>query len=138
MPELQWAEVLSANGMIADSARRSLFVNQTFTAAAIQRVPFDDPGAAKTYYAAPATDAAAGFDGLTRGDHNHLFAAANGAAQVWRIDGPHKACSLADHGSFANGPSDLAFGRKGTAFKPRDLFVTSFAGDLLQLVDARG
>lgn len=131
--ELDWANVLSANGMIADTQRESLFVNQTFTAAAIQRVPFDDPGAATTYYSAPPVDAAAGFDGLTRDGQNRLYTAANGAGQIWRVSGPGDACALADRAPFPSGPSDLAFGRRGRGFRPRNLYVVTFGGELLEL-----
>ena len=135
--KLNWADVLSANGMIADSAKRSLFVNQTFTAAAIQRVPFDDPDAAETYFAAGPADFAAGFDGLTRDGDDTLYTAANGAGEVWAIDGPSEACVLAEMDPFPSGPSDLAFGRKRGEFSPRNLYVTTFGGELLELVGAR-
>ena len=58
MPQLNWGTVLSANGMIADSSRESLFVNQTLTRSSIQRVPFGDPAAATTYFQADPADAA--------------------------------------------------------------------------------
>jgi sugar lactone lactonase YvrE len=130
---INWADVFSANGMISDTQRESLFVNQTFTAAAIQRVPFDNPSAATTYYSAPLADTAAGFDGLTRDSQNRLYAAANGAGQIWRVSGPGDACSLADRVPFPSGPSDLAFGRKGKGFGPRNLYVVTFGGELLEL-----
>ena len=133
IPELNWADVVSANGMIADTQRETLFVNQTFTAAAIQRVPFDDPDAAQTYYAAPPADAAAGFDGLARDEQNRLYVAANGAGQIWRVNGPGDACALADRTPFPSGPSDLAFGRKGRGFGPKNLYVVTFGGELLEL-----
>ncbi len=136
-PELNWANVISANGMIVDSTSRFLFVNQTFTAAAIQRVPLDDPGAAATWYTAGVADAAAGFDGLTRDGADRLYAAANGAGEVWRVDGPGAACVLAGRDPFPSGPSDLAFGRKKSRFPPRNLYVTTFGGEVLELVGAR-
>lgn len=135
---LNWANVPTANGMIANSAKRSLFVNQTFTAAAIQRVPFDDPAGAETYYAAGPADSAAGLDGLTRDGKDRLYTAANGAGEIWRIDGPRKACVLAEMDPFPSGPSDLAFGKKRGEFSPRNLYVTTFGGELLELVGARG
>jgi sugar lactone lactonase YvrE len=136
--KLNWADVQSANGMIADSAKRSLFVNQTFTSAAIQRVPFDDPAGSETYFAAAPADAAAGLDGITRGRNDTLYTAANGVGEIWRIDGPSEACVLAEMDPFPSGPSDLAFGRKRGKFSPRNLYVTTFGGRLLELVGARG
>lgn len=138
MPELNWANVVSANGMVADNAKETLFVNQTFTAAAISRVPFDNPGAAVPYFSAAPADYAAGFDGLARDGQDRLYVAANGAGQIWRIDGPQSACVLAERTPFPSGPSDLAFGRKRGAFPPRNLYVTTFGGELLELVGARG
>ena len=134
---LNWAPIASANGMIADKAKEAMFVNQTFVSSAIQSVPFDDPGAAETYWAAPPADAAGGLDGLTRDSDDRLFAAANGAGQIWRIDGPNDACALAQLTPFPSGPSDLAFGRKGSGFNPHSLFVTTFGGELLELRNAR-
>lgn len=137
IPTLNWAETVSPNGMTVDRARESLFVNQTFTAAAIQRVPLDDPTAATTYYAAPTADAAAGFDGLARDRRDRLYVAANGAGEIWRVDGPDSACVLAELEPFPSGPSDLSFGRKRGRFDPRNLYVTTFGGELLELVGAR-
>ena len=135
--QLNWSDVPTANGIVADSSRRNLFVNQTFTAAAIQRVPFKRPNAAKTYFSADPGDAAAGFDGLTSDGRDHLFVAANGAGQIWRVNGPGKACVLADRDPFPSGPSDVAFGRRHGKFPRRNLYVTTFGGELLELVGAR-
>jgi len=137
MPQLNWAPIMSSNGMIADSSRKFMFVNQTFTASAIQKVPFDDPGAAAPYYQAPVGDTAGGLDGLTRGDGNTLYAAANGAGEIWQVNSASQACTLAQLVPFPSGPSDLAFGRKNGAFSPDNLYVTTFAGELLELQGAR-
>ncbi len=138
MPELNWAGVISPNGMVPDTQRQALFVNQTFTVSAIQRVPFDDPGGATTYFQAPPADAAGGLDGLARGDGNTLYAAANGGGAIWQVNGPGDGCQLATLERFPAGPSDLAFGRGGTKFDPDNLYVTTFGGKLLELVGARG
>lgn len=135
--ELNWAPVPSANGMIADKAKKTLFVNQTLVASAIQRVPFNDPAGAETYWSAPPGDAAGGLDGLTRNGNNSLFAAANGKGEIWRIDGPTNACVLAVRNPFPNGPSDVAFGRKGAGFSPQSLFFVTFGGELIELPNAR-
>lgn len=137
IPELNWAPVTSANGLIMSRDRRTLFVNQTFTAAAIQAVPIDDPAAAETYYAAGGADVAAGLDGLTSDGRDRLYAAANGLGQIWRIDGPSEACVLAARDPFPSGPSDLSFGGREGEFPARNLYVTTFGGELLELVGAR-
>jgi sugar lactone lactonase YvrE len=137
MPEINWGTVISPNGMVPDTQRENLFVNQTFVASAIQRVPFDDPGAATPYFQAPPEDAAGGLDGLARGAGNTLYTAANGAGEIWQVNGPGDGCLLATLKPFPAGPSDLAFGRAGTKFSPDNLYVTTFGGELIELVGAR-
>ncbi len=79
-----------------------MYVNQTFTLAAIHRVPFSDPASSSVYFQAPPADAAAGLDGLARDSRGTLYAAANGLGQVWRVAGPAlglrpRATSLRSH-----------------------------------------
>lgn len=135
--EVDWARPLSPNGMVVDSTGTALFVAQTFTPAAIQRIPIDDPGAAETYYTAAPLDLAAGFDGLARDGQDRLYVAANGSGEVWRVDGPGVACSLLNRDPFPSGPSDLAFGRPDGPFPRSSLYVTTFGGELLELIGAR-
>lgn len=135
--QLAWVPMDSPNGMIVDSSKRYLFVNQTFTAApTIQRVPLANPSAAKPYFSAPA-EPGAFLDGLARDSDNTLYAAANGAGAVWKVSGPDDACVLMQRDPFPNGPSDLAFGRGEGRFPKGSLFVTTFGGQLLQLRHAR-
>jgi len=136
--QLNWAPVSSANGLIADRDGESLFVNQTLGPAAIVRVPLDDPAAASTYWSAPAADLAAGLDGLTSDGRDNLYAAANAGGAVWRVGSDGAGCALAKRQPFPSGPSDLAFGRKGAGFSRESLYVTTFGGELLELVGARG
>ncbi len=134
--ELGWANVKSPNGLAIDRKKRSLFVNQTFTAAAIQRIPLNDPGAPTTYFAAPPADAGAGLDGLARApDSNVLYAAANGAGEIWKVSAPGEACVLVHRVPFPSGPSDVAFTR-GRGFADGTLLVTTFGGELLALPGA--
>lgn len=135
--ELGWATLASPNGLIADSSNRYLFANQTFAPAAIQRIPFDHPESAKTFYSAGPADIAAGFDGLTRDGQDRIYVAANGAGQVWRVSGPGEACSLFTRDPFPSGPSDVAFGRGHGVIPKRSLIVTTFGGELLELQNAR-
>ncbi len=135
--ELGWATVVSPNGLTTDSTGRYLFANQTFTAAAIQRIPIDDPAHPETYFSAAPADAAAGFDGITRGAGDDLYVAANGAGQVWRVDGPASACSLFSRDPFPSGPSDVAFGRGHGGVAKSSLLVTTFGGELIELRNAR-
>jgi sugar lactone lactonase YvrE len=135
--ELEWATLKSPNGLVTDAAGKSLFAAQTFTTPSIMRIPLDDPGAMSQYFVddEPA-DAASALDGITRGDGNTLYVAANGAGDVWRVDGPGDACVLVDGAPFPEGPSNLAFGR-GHGIPRSSLLVTTFGGDLLEVRKAR-
>jgi gluconolactonase len=135
--QLGWSTLVSPNGLIVDSTGKYLFANQTFTAAAIQRIPIDDPAHPETYFSAAPADAAAGFDGLARGSGDDLYVAANGAGQVWRIDGPNSACSLLSRDPFPSGPSAVAFGRGHGGIPKSSLLVTTFGGELIELRNAR-
>jgi gluconolactonase len=135
--QLAWSTFVSPNGLVVDSTGKYLFANQTFTAASIQRIPLDDPGHPETYFSAAPADVAAGFDGLTRGAGDELYVAANGAGQVWRIDGPDSACSLLTRVPFPSGPSAVAFGRGHGGIPKSSLLVTTFGGELIELRNAR-
>ncbi len=135
--ELAWAPLESSNGMVVDRAKRNLFVNQTFTPApTIARVRLSKPNAAKAWFTAP-EEAGAFLDGLTRDADGTLYAAANGTGAVWKVSGRDEGCILWQGQPFPSGPSDLAFGRGKDRFPRGSLFVTTFAGDLLQLRHAR-
>jgi sugar lactone lactonase YvrE len=134
--ELGWANVTSPNGLAVDRSKRFLFANQTFTAAAIQRIPIDNPGAPTTYFSAPPADIGAGLDGLERAPSSDvLYAAANGAGEVWKVSGPGDACVLATRVPFPDGPSDVAFTR-GRGFADGTLLVVTFGGELLAIPGA--
>jgi sugar lactone lactonase YvrE len=132
--ERNWARVASPNGLIADSAGRYLYANQTFVPAAIARVEIANPQRVETFLQAGPTDWYAGLDGLTRDARDRLFAAANGAGEVWRVDQDRSACALVRGlGPPARGPSDVAFGARVGPFAADSLFVVTFAGTILEL-----
>jgi sugar lactone lactonase YvrE len=132
--QLQWATLDSPNGMIVDKAKRHLFANETFAAVpTIQRMSLDDPPG-KPWFTAP-EEPGAFLDGLTRAPDGTLYAAANGAGDVWRVEGPEDGCVLMDGPPL--GPSALAFGRGKGRFAKHSLFVTTFQGQLLELPHAR-
>ncbi len=135
--ELGWAPMEGSNGMVVDRRKRHLLVNQTFTTPpSISKVPLDAPTASKPWFTAP-SDPGAFLDGLTRDAGGNLYAAANGAGEVWRVSSPRDACVLWQGVPFPSGPSDLAFGRGKGRFPKGSLFVTTFGGELVQIRHAR-
>lgn len=139
--ELAWAQLPSSNGLAVDSSGRHLYAAQTFVDAAIARIELTDPPTVSPYFQAPASDRAAGLDGLTRDQHNRLYVAANLGGAVWRVGSDRNACALAHMPPL--GPSAVAFGTapgksRPSGFGRRNLYVTTFQGELLQLKDVRG
>lgn len=133
--ELGWSQLESSNGMIVDRAKRYLFVNQTFTPVpTIARIPLGDPSAPVPWFTAP-EESGAFLDGLTRDRNGDLYAAANGAGEIWKVTGRKQGCVLWQGQPL--GPSDLAFGRGKGRFPKGSLFVTTFGGELLQIRHAR-
>lgn len=133
--ELGWADVTSPNGLAVSSDGKYLYASQTLTAAAIQRIPLDDPSAASTWYSAPTADAGAGLDGLERGPDGALYVAADAGGQVWRVSGPGQACALLTRSPFPTGPADVAFTR-GRGFPDGTLLVVTWGGELIALPGA--
>jgi sugar lactone lactonase YvrE len=138
-----WATIASSNGLVVDSSGKYLYAAQTFVPAAISRITISDPPVVESWFAAPEGDTAAGLDGLTRDAHDNLFVAANSGGAVWKIGSDRQACALAHLPPL--GPSAVAFGGAGKAqhgapqrFGRRNLYVTTFQGELLQLKNVRG
>jgi sugar lactone lactonase YvrE len=139
--ELAWAPLASSNGLVVDSSGRYLYAAQTFVDAAIARIDLTDPPVVSPYFQAPTSDSSAGLDGLTRDEHDRLYVAANIGGAVWRIGRDRTACALAHVARV--GPSAVAFGSASgkshpSGFGRRNLYVTTFQGELLQLKDVRG
>ncbi len=138
-----WAKLESPNGLVVDTSGKWLYAAQTFVPAAISRIELADPTHVEAWFRAPPADFAAGLDGLTRDDHDRLYVAANGGGAIWRVDPAGAACALAHLPPL--GPSAVAFGsatqgRNGApiGFGRRNLYVTTFQGELIQLKNVRG
>jgi sugar lactone lactonase YvrE len=138
-----WAKVQSPNGLVVDTSQKWLYAAQTFVPAAISRIEIANPANVETWFKAPEDDIAAGLDGMTRDSDDNLYVAANGGGAVWRVDTDARACALAHMPPL--GPSAVAFGtapstRRGRplGFGPRNLYVTTFQGELIQLKNVLG
>jgi sugar lactone lactonase YvrE len=138
-----WAPIASSNGLVIDSAGEYMYAAQTFVPAAISRITLSDPPVVEPWFSAPEADSAAGLDGLTRDGRDRLYVAANGGGAVWRVDADRQACALAHMAPL--GPSAVAFGGAGKPrrgepqrFSRRNLYVTTFQGELIQLKNVRG
>lgn len=135
--ENKWAPVLSANGLVVDSAGTYLYAAQTFQPAAIARVEIAHPQNVDTYVQAGPEDIAAGPDGMTRDERDRLYVAANGAGQVWRVDEQRRICVLWRGLPFPLGPSAVAFGSGTRRFPEANLYVVNFNGELIELPGVR-
>lgn len=133
--ERGWAKVQSGNGLEVESSGRWLLVAQTFQPAAIQQVDLRNPSDVRPYVVADPDDSAAGLDGTTIDASDRLYAVANGAGEVWRIEGaPPRICKLARGlPAFPDGPSDITLGRAGTPFAPENAYVVTFDGHVYEL-----
>jgi len=132
-----FAQVESGNGIVVDSTGRYLYVAQTFVDAAIQRVEIAEPQNVTPYVVADPEDSAAGLDGMTRDARDRLFVTANLGGQIWRVAGsPPAICILLDGlEPFPGGPSAVATGSNRGPFPAENLYVVTFSGLLLELVD---
>lgn len=133
-----WAQVESGNGLTIDLAGRYLYAAQTFRPAAIARVDLRDPSKVTTF-AAPSdpADLSAGLDGMVRDGGDRIFAAANGAGEIWRAD-PDGSLCLVTGGlpPFPEGPSAVTTGSRGGTFAPENLYVVTFGGQLIEIAGA--
>jgi gluconolactonase len=129
--ERAWAEIDSPNGLAIDAQSRYLYAAQTFTPAKVSRIDLRTRQA-EVFFSASPNDSAAGLDGLARDGADRLYAAANGAGEVWRIDA-EGACALARGLSMA---SNVAFGGGPPGFERSNLYVVTFGGRVVELVNA--
>lgn len=132
--ERNWASVASPNGLAVSPDGRYLYANQTFQPAAIQRVDLTDPRRVERYAAPGPEDIAAGLDGLTIDGAGRLFAAANQAGEVWRVETDGSICALARD---LNQTSAVAFGSGQSAFPATSLYAVGFDGKIVEIPQAR-
>ena len=132
--ERGWAKVESGNGLAIDLAGKYLYAAQTFRPAAVARVDLADPGNVEIFAAAGPADTAAGLDGMVRDGADRLFVTANGSGEVWRVDPDRRICLVAGGlDKFPDGPSAVAVGVRGTSFPPENIYVVTFAGDIIEI-----
>ena len=133
---LNWARVLSPNGLAIDPSGRYLYAAQTLQPPAIARIDLTNPAVVETYATGAVTDVAAGLDGMTIDQDGFLYVAANNQGEVWRVGTDRSVCRLAS--GIAN-VSALAFGtaRSGGGFGARNLYAVSFGGRVAELADVR-
>lgn len=140
--ERGWAKVDSGNGLVIDSSGRYLYAAQTFRPAAIARVDLADPANVTTYVAADEADTSAGLDGLAIDAADNIFAAANGAGEIWKVprteDGAaDRPCILLDDlPPFPDGPSAVAVGVGNGPFGAGNLYAVTFDGSVIELPGA--
>jgi len=128
-----WTTIRSANGLAVDPDSRYLYV-ATSIPAKVVRVELADPARTKDLFDLSQSPEVPSPDGLTIDSAGRLFVAANGAGQIWRIEGDGQPCALAK-GLAA--PSNVAFGggTSGAGFSARNLYAVTFTGDVVELAD---
>lgn len=132
--ERGWAKVESGNGLQVDSTGRWLYVAQTFRPAAIQRVDLANPTNVTPFAVAPAEDSSAGFDGMDRDAADNLYVAANGQGSIWKVTPQAEMCVLLRGlPPFPDGPSAVSVGVHGSEFRPENLYVVAFNGDVTEI-----
>jgi sugar lactone lactonase YvrE len=133
--ERGWAHVDSGNGLAIDLAGRYLYAAQTFHPAAISRVDLRDPAKVDVLVKAGPEDISAGLDGMVRDGADRLFVAANNGGEVWRADTKDGSLCRVVGGldKFPDGPSAIAVGVRGSSFPPENLYVVTFAGDVIEI-----
>lgn len=132
--ERGWAHVDSGNGLAIDLAGRWLYAAQTFHPAAISRVDLRDPTKVEVFAKPGADDISAGLDGMVRDGADRLFVAANLGGAVWRVDPDGSLCQVVGGlDKFPDGPSAIAVGVRGSSFPPQNLYVVTFAGDVIEI-----
>jgi sugar lactone lactonase YvrE len=129
--EHPWASVFSSNGVVVSPDNSYVYVAQTFAPAAIQRISVAKPSEVTVHAAAGEADASGGLDSMTQDARGNLYVAANGGGQVWRVAPNGAICVLAR--GLMN-PSAVAF---GTGPYARNLYATTFGGQIVQLADVR-
>lgn len=137
--ERGWAKVDSGNGLVIDSTGKYLYAAQTFRPAAIARVELANPGNVGTYVAADQADVSAGLDGLAIDAADNIYAAANGAGEIWKV--PRRAdgsagrpCLVLDNlPPFPDGPSAVAVGVGNGPFGAGNLYAVAFNGDVIEM-----
>jgi len=124
-----WARVYSTNGVVVSLNNRYLYVSQTFTPAAIQRISIANPSQVTPFAVPQGADMSAGLDDMTIDSEGNLYVAANGAGQVWRVDTSGAICVLAGGLRF---PSAVNF---GVGPDSSSLYVVGFDGNISKLAN---
>jgi sugar lactone lactonase YvrE len=131
--ECRWARVPSANGLAIDGQGRYLYACQTFGYTQIARVKIANPTQVECWARPGRSGMLAMLDGLAIDDGGRLYAAANGAGQIWRIDADRTITAIARG---LRCPSAIALGRGTTGFSAGNVYAVTFHGDIVELPGA--
>jgi hypothetical protein len=126
-----WASVYSSNGVVVSNDGLYVYVSQTFTPAAIQRISIADPSKVTPYAVGETSDVTAGLDDMTKDRSGNLYVAANGAGQIWKVDTTGAICVLA--GGLIT-PSAVNFGVGANSV---NLYTVGFDGNITELRNVR-
>jgi len=124
-----WLTFGDANGLALGKGDRYLYANRSLNPTQIVRIDLRNPSRVTTVAATTGEDGAAFLDGLTLGAGDVPYAAVFGRGEVWSVRG-HAFCRV---GAATPQATSVAFGRKGSGFDPRSLYVGSAAGQIVRL-----
>lgn len=129
-----WSSVAPTNGLALSADGRYLYANESLSPTRVVKIDVRNPKKVTPVATPPSADAGAFLDGITLGAGNRPYVAAWVAGEVWSGDGKGGFCRLA---AGLPNPSALAFGRKGSGFDTRSLYVTTYGGALVRLARVR-
>ena len=136
-PQENWARLDGANGMAVDPTGTWLYAVETFTPQArVYRIRIDDPTQIETVASLGGANVPRGLDDIDIDARGDLYMAANGSAEILRLDPDSGDVCTLTRGPFRN-PSAVKLGR-GPGWSPQKLYVVAFDGTVTELTPPAG
>lgn len=127
--DLQWAKVLSPNGIAVSPDGTQVWVIQTWVAPHLYRIPVAHPDQPQVWASAAPEDALAIPDGLTLDSAGRPVIATHAAGAVWRVEN-RSFCALRPA---LLGTTQVAYGHAATGFSAGRLYRTGIDGGIYEI-----
>jgi sugar lactone lactonase YvrE len=124
-----WLKFGDANGLALGKDERYLYANRSLPPTSLVRVDLRRPSRVSTVAATTGTDATAFLDGLTLDASDRPYAASFVLGEVWSVAGG----SFCRVGTATPQATSVAFGRTGSGFDTKSLYVGSAQGRIVRL-----